>query len=257
MPFYAYIILGLIQGLAEFLPVSSSGHLVIIKTILDIEKDIAYDIVLHIATLLAVLIFFRKDFLEILKGISGKSKIGIDFLKALAIGSLPTAIIGLSFKDYFESAFSSTIFVSFMFIVTGSMLWLAARASENTDSTKNISDIAVWKFLIIGICQGIAITPGISRSGITIAVALMLGFDKETAFKYSMLLSVPAIIGAALLEINKISFNNTGIFAGFFTASLTGILALGILSKLVITKKIHIFSYYLWLLGITGIVVYW
>ncbi|HAX61602.1 MAG TPA: hypothetical protein DCX95_03450 [Elusimicrobia bacterium] len=253
MTFFESILLGLVQGLTEFLPVSSSGHLVIIQKLLNVGEQIEFDVFLHFATLIAVLIFFRNDILEILKGILGKSEAGLKTLIGIIIGSVPTAIIGLLFSGFFEEKFSQPKIVVWMLIVTGLILWFSSKFAKSEIFNKTHSTTKISDFLLVGIFQGIAIMPGISRAGITISCALLLGFNRAWAFKYSMLLSIPAILGAGLLELKNFSVN-ANIISGGIIAMLSGILALYILSKIVIGKKFHIFSYYLWTVGIIGLI---
>jgi len=252
MTFFESTFLGLVQGLTEFLPVSSSGHLVIIQKLLNLGEQIEFDVFLHFATLIAVLIFFRNDILEILKGILGKSETGLKTLTGIIIGTVPTAIIGLLFKDFFEEKFSQPKTVAAMLLVTGFILWFSSVFSKSDTVDKTYSNTKITDFLLVGLFQGIAIMPGISRAGITISAALLLGFNRAWAFKYSMLLSVPTILGAGLLELKNFSVN-TNILAGGIIAILSGIIALYILSKIVIGKKFYIFSYYLWTVGIVGL----
>jgi len=246
-------ILGSVQGLTEFLPVSSSGHLVIIQNLFGLGSEIGFDVLLHFATILAILVYFRKDILEMFKGVCGKSETGLLYIKAIIIGSVPTAIIGLVFKDTFEEKFSQPKTVLVMLLITGVILFFASKYSRGK-SGKDIWSNKIPDFLLIGILQGIAIMPGISRSGMTIAAALLLGFKKDWAFKYSMLLSIPAVLGAGILELDKIELNSFSVYGGI-AAFIVGIVALQILSKFVIKEKIHIFSYYLWVTGILGLVL--
>jgi undecaprenyl-diphosphatase len=252
MTFFESFLLGLTQGLTEFLPVSSSGHLVILQKILNLGKQIEFDVILHFATLFAILFFFRKDILEIVKGIFGKSIIGKHTFWGIFVGSIPTAIIGLLFKGFFEEKFSQPKIVSAMFIITGFILWFSSKFSKSDILDKNNLTTKIPDFLIIGLAQGLAIMPGISRSGTTIATALLLGFNRSWAFKYSMLLSIPAVLGAGILEIKNLSVTPI-ILTGSIVAFLTGILALYILSKIVINKKFNTFAYYLWPIGILGL----
>jgi len=256
MTFFESTFLGLVQGLTEFLPVSSSGHLVIIQKLLSVGEQIEFDVFLHFATLIAVLFFFRNDILEILKSVLGKSEAGLKTLIGIIVGSVPTAVVGLLFNDFFEEKFSQPKTVAAMLIVTGFILWFSSNpaicGTKSDTVDKNYSNTKITDFLLVGLFQGIAIMPGISRSGITISVALLLGFNRTWAFKYSMLLSIPAILGAGLLELKNFSVN-TNILAGGIVAMLSGILALYILSKIVIGKKFHLFSYYLWTVGILGL----
>lgn len=255
MTFLESSLLGLIQGLTEFFPVSSTGHLVILQELLEVGKQFQFAIFLHIATLFAVLFFFKNDILEIVKGILGKSKTGTRILFGIIIGSIPTAIIGLLFSGFFKEKFSQPKIVSAMLVLTGLILWFSSKLSERRAETeKHCLSAKPLDFLLIGFFQGLAIMPGISRSGITIAVALLLGFNRTWAFKYSMLLSIPAILGAGIMETRNLTLTPV-ILSGGIIALLSGILALYILSKVVIGKKFHTFAYYLWPAGGLGLLL--
>ena len=252
MTIFKSFFLGSVQGLTEFLPVSSSGHLVIIQNLLDLGSDIGFDVLLHFATVIAVLFYFRKDVVEIFRGLAGKSQTGLFYLKAVIIGSTPTAVIGFAFKGFFEAKFAQPKIAAAMLAVTGFVLFFASKYTHGKpgreiEKTRNVD------FLLIGLLQGMAIMPGISRSGMTIAMALILGFKKETAFKYSMLLSVPAVLGAGLLEISKIEFNAVSVSGGA-AALAAGIAALYVLSGMVVREKLHVFSYYLWAASALGLI---
>lgn len=252
MTIFKSFFLGSVQGLTEFLPVSSSGHLVIIQNLLDLGSNIGFDVLLHFATVFAVLFYFRSEVFEIFRGLAGKSEKGLIYLKAVIIGSIPTAVIGLAFKGFFEAKFAQPRIAAAMFAVTGLVLFFVSKYTHGKPG-REIEKTGTVDFLLIGLFQGMAIMPGISRSGMTIAAALLLGFKKETAFKYSMLLSVPAVLGAGILEISNIEFNAAAI-AGGAMALVTGIAALYILSGIVVREKLHIFSYYLWAASALGLI---
>ena len=255
MTFFESFLLGSIQGLTEFLPVSSSGHLVILQKILHLGSQLKFDVFLHFATLFAILIFFKNDVLEIIKGIFGRSVAGKKIFFGIFIGSLPTAVIGLLFSDFFEEQFSQPKTVSAMLVLTGFILWGSSKfALRYTGPAKDHLSTKIHHFLLIGAVQGLAIMPGISRSGITIATALLLGFNRYWAFKYSMLLSIPAIFGATILKATKFALTPV-ILTGGGIAFLSGILALYLLSKIIISRKFHTFSYYLWPAGILGLLL--
>lgn len=253
MTFFKSTLLGLVQGLTEFLPVSSSGHLVILQRILNTGNQIQFDVFLHFATLFAVLFFFRKDVYEIIKNVFNKGSAGQRVLFGIIAGSIPTAILGLLFNDFFEEKFSQPKTVSSMLIITGIILWFASVYSKSNFPKKEISSTKILDFLIIGVFQGCAIMPGISRAGITIAAALFLQMEQKWAFKFSMLLSIPAILGAGILELNNFSVTPV-MLAGGITAAASGIAALAILSKIVANKKLHTFTYYLIPAGILGLI---
>jgi len=238
-----YIILGFIQGLTEFFPVSSSGHLVIIKNILAIgnQEELALYVVLHLGTVLSLIVFFFKDILKTLR----------DRKTLLLIGlvTILTGIIGVSGKDFFESLFNSPKLVAGALIVTGVTLLFTQKIREPKRDTVYFKDA-----LFLGAMQGIAIIPGISRSGITISTLLFRKINRETAFKFSFLASIPAILGAAFLEARKIEFAlKTGFsnfFAGFLSSLVTGIIALWLLKFILRKAKLHYFGYYCIIIGI-------
>ena len=194
------IILGVIQGLTEFLPVSSSGHLELGKAILGDtsvgEESLLFTVVLHFATALSTVVIFRKDILEIIKGfLKFKWNDDTQFIFKIVISMLPAVIVGLFFEEQLEQLFGGSIMlVGFMLLVTGALLFLADKA-KNT--TKNVS---TTNAVLIGFSQAIAMLPGISRSGATISTSVLLGVDKTKAARFSFLLSIPVILGAGLLK---------------------------------------------------------
>ncbi len=197
------IILGIVQGLTEFLPVSSSGHLEIAKYILNdqslAEQSMLMTVLLHGATALSTIIIFRKDIIEILKGLF-QFEVNEEFIFSLKIilSMVPAAIIGLVFKEEIEALFDQQLLlVGLMLIVTGIILFFADRAKDTTKS------VGFWNALIIGIAQAIAILPGISRSGATISTSVLLGIDRGKAARFSFLMVVPLILGAMILDTKK------------------------------------------------------
>jgi len=257
-PFLAAALLGLIQGLTEFLPVSSSGHLVLFQQFLPVVGDkIAFDLALHIGTLVPVVWFYRRDLARILTDAATgegplKERSGLRLLAWILLGSVPTAAIGLGFEDTFEALFGSAGPVAIAFALTGVVLfstrWVRGGATDERT-------MQWWQALLIGVAQGIAITPGISRSGSTIAAALFLGMDREYAARYSFLLSIPAIGGAFLLKVGELEMSSAAmgpLVAGFVVAALSGYVALRILVRLVRTGDFSRFSYYLWFIAVVA-----
>lgn len=231
-----YILLGIIQGLTEFLPVSSSGHLVIMQNIFGItENQLAISVVLHLGTVFALIVFFFKDIVQTLRNIK--------LLLLIIVVSIITGIIGILGKDFFESLFSSVKLVAIALIVTGIMLILTRKFMHAKRNIMGIKDA-----IILGFTQAIAIIPGISRSGITISTLLFRRIDRETSFKFSFLASIPAIIGATLLEAKKINFalktDLLNLVVGFIVSLLSGILALWILKLVLQRAKLYYFGYY-------------
>ncbi|MGQ9508519.1 MAG: undecaprenyl-diphosphate phosphatase [Thermodesulfobacteriota bacterium] len=253
---YQSIFLGAIQGLTEFLPISSSGHLVFFQSFFSLkEPPIFFDVLLHLGTLFAILLFFRKDIGSILKGIIGILK-GKNDLKEekqlllwILLASVPTGLMGFLFKDWFESFFSKPRIVSVMFFATALFLWFTRWSKEKG---RLLLKMKWTDALLIGIAQGIAIIPGISRSGATISTGILCGLDRELSGRFSFLISIPSIIGATLLEWKHIGWpsNNLIPFAGMVIASGTGILSLTFLMKVIKIGKISNFSYYCFGMGV-------
>ncbi|MCP4108926.1 MAG: undecaprenyl-diphosphatase UppP [Desulfobacteraceae bacterium] len=266
------IILGIIQGLTEFLPISSSGHLVIFQHLFGMkEPALFFDISVHMGTLAAVIIFFRKDIWSII--ISVVNSVGLVLKKQasladvyknpdikltllIIIGSVPTAFLGLMFKEIADQLFSSVFIVGCTLIITGSFLWLTRLVKKNI---KNIEKFSVKDALVIGVAQGIAIIPGISRSGSTIATGFFLGLDRETATRYSFLLSIPAILGAEILSLKDVSVHaiDTTIILGTLTAGIVGYGALNLLVYMIKKGQLHIFAPYCWLAGVAALIWGW
>ena len=267
------VILGIIQGLTEFLPVSSSGHLVLGGELLGLEEShLTFDVVVHVATLIATLGFYRASVAGIGRALIGnlasvfKPATWLDGFRAwpelrllflILVGSCPTAVIGLLFKDELEGLFGNPRLVSGMLLVTAGILWLTTRPN---DSARGISNMKVRDALLIGFIQGFAVVPGISRSGSTIACALLLGIERELAARFSFLLSVPAILGALLLQVLDVleaghHLEPVPMVAGFVAAVVVGVGALMMLIPLVNQGRLHYFALYLVPVGILGIVV--
>lgn len=237
-----YLILGVIQGLTEFLPVSSSGHLVIMQKILGItQEQVAVTVILHLGTVLALVIFFFKEIISLLKDARALFRI---FIVTLITGAI--AVIG---KDFFESLFGAPRLVAFAWVITGIILILTKEFTHSKRSDINIKDA-----VILGFTQGAAIIPGISRSGITISTLLFRGIDRKVCFAFSFLVSIPLMLGAAVFELKKIEFALNGsphyLAVGFISSAVTGIAALWILMSAVKRAKLYYFGYYCVLAGI-------
>ena len=266
------IILAIIQGLTEFLPVSSSGHLALIQYFyrgLE-ETDLLLDILLHVGTLFVVLLYYRHEIIELCRaGLSylpfaRNKKATFQYaetaslpesrhmLFVIIVGSIPTALIGILLKSVIETLFSSLIVVGLALILTGTSLYLAEHITRSGPSRSTIS---YTEALIIGTVQGIAICPGISRSGSTISAGILLGIERKLTAKFSFLLSIPAIAGALLLEGKDVLHLTSTphllpyVFA-VLVAFITGYFAISTLIKLVIRKKLSWFSWYCWILGV-------
>jgi undecaprenyl-diphosphatase len=245
------LFLGVLQGLTEFLPVSSSGHLVLFQQFFEIGTDhVLFDLVLHLGTLVPVLWFYREHVrLVVTDPIRGqgpfREREGVKLLGLLVAASIPTALIGLTFEDLFESLFSNPAALTLTFAITGFIL----MASGIWDRSAQKVPLTVPLAVVLGIAQGFAITPGISRSGTTIAVALMLGMEREVAARFSFLMSVPAILGAVLLKFKDADFSAIDmaqLAAGGLASLVTGYVALVLLVKLVKSGMFKNFAWYCW-----------
>ena len=263
------IILGIVQGLTEFLPVSSSAHLVFMTDLLGLPQNVAFDTILHLGTLVAVVGYFWKDVLLIISSFissvldifRGKFKAGLEekpFKKLswlLIIGTIPAGKAGILFQKQFEALFSDVLYVGFFLIVTGLLLWGAERVKPGT---KDVKDITFKNAIAIGIFQAIAIAPGISRSGATISAGLFSGLNRELAARFSFLLSIPAILGAAVVQmrhINNVDISTLTMIAGFLAAMIFGYLAIKLLLKIIKERTLMIFAYYCWIVGVAAIII--
>lgn len=267
------IILGIIQGLTEFLPVSSSGHLVLLQRLFGLkEAELFFDVCVHLGTLLAVLVVFRQEIINIIAAILRlfsatappgpilqkiESDADLKMALLIIIGSIPTAILGFLFRGIADWLFASAFIAGLMLMVTGLLLWLTRWSATGFGQT-GIDRLTPRKALIIGIVQGLAIIPGISRSGSTISIGLLLGIRREMAARYSFLLSIPAIIGAGLLSLKE-GLSGSGptihiALLGAFAAALVGYGALKSLLHVVKNGRLHWFAPYCWLVGIIAIV---
>lgn len=230
--------LGFIQGMTEFLPVSSSGHLVIFQHLFKLDQPpIFFDVLVHTATLAAVVFFFKHQLFSLSR----------QYIQNILIGSTPTVIVGFFLQPYLEPLFSSLSIVGLGLITTSALLFTTYK------KTKTSHHITPRKALIIGFFQALAIIPGISRSGSTIASALLLGLKPKTAFTFSFLLSLPAILGALVLQLLDLSIVTTptpSLLIGFSTALVSGFFALVLLQKIVNNKKLFIFAPYCLTVGV-------
>jgi len=261
------IILGLIQGVTEFLPISSSGHLVIFKSFLDMEtQGVIWEIALHFSTLLAIFGVFYKDIFLILKSaclsckklFSGESIINIfkndpytRIFLLIIIGTIPTIIIAFSFRNAFESLFNKPGIAGYMLIVTGTILWFTKYNFRTNSNKKNLG---LFDALVVGAVQGLAITPGISRSGTTISAATFRGVDRATSARFSFLLVIPVVLGGmAMMAKDAITLKNEEVsflILGSVVAAITGYISLRVLIRIVNNGKLHLFSYYCWPVGL-------
>lgn len=258
MNYLEAIILGIIQGLTEFLPVSSSGHLELVKVLFgdqSIPKEsLTFTVVLHFATALSTIVVFRKEVFEIIKGLfQFKWNDELIFSLKIIISMIPAAIIGLMFEEQLEAFFNGNILmVGFMLLITALLLVLADKA-KNTD--KNVS---YKNAFIVGVSQAIAMLPGISRSGATISTSVLLGVDRVKAARFSFLMVVPLIFGKVAKDIlsGEISFQSEQIGSmglGFLAAFISGLIACNWMITLVKKSKLYYFAIYCFIVGTIAI----
>ena len=272
-PLQAFI-LGIIQGLTEFLPVSSSGHLVIIQHLLGLKgPELFFDICVHLGTLLAVIIVFRQEIRELVRSLG--HLIWLIFVKdahfehifensefkmllLVFFGFFPTALLGVVFHEIGQQLFSSVLIVGFMLIITGGLLWQTRRVAGVGGGLESFS---IRTALIIGLVQGLAIMPGISRSGSTIALGLFLGLNRELSARYSFMLAIPAILGAGILSIHGLTANSNVDYKvaliGAAVSFVVGYFALVVLLHLVKQAKLYLFAPYCWAAGIAALFLIW
>lgn len=255
------VILGIIQGLTEFLPVSSSGHLELAKYFLNddsvAEESLMMTVVLHAATALSTLVIFRKDVYEILAGLFKFSwNEETKFSVKIILSMIPAALVGVVFEEQIEQLFSRQILlVGVMLIITGFLLFLADRAKDT------LKKVGFGHSLIIGIAQAIAILPGISRSGATISTSVLLGIDRSRAARFSFLMVVPLILGKIAKDILDGAFSTsqsvdwTSLSVGFVAAFLTGALACVWMIRLVKNSKLTYFAIYCFIVGAIAIIM--
>jgi len=250
------VTLGIVQGLTEFLPVSSSGHLVIASKLLGLQADVPFDVAVHFATLLAVCVFFSRDIFELIKAFLFNRRFSDPYFKLgllIIVGSIPTAIIGFSLKDIFEAMFSSLAAVGFFLMITGILILTAERYGK---ARKDIGKVSFLDSLIVGIAQGCAVAPGLSRSGTTISTSLLVGLERKLALRFSFLLSIPAILGASIFKSKAILHNvSIEMIAGFMAAAISGYIAIWLFMKMIEKKDMNIFAYYCFAAGIISFIL--
>ncbi|HHY09280.1 MAG TPA: undecaprenyl-diphosphate phosphatase [Firmicutes bacterium] len=258
------IFLGIVQGLTEFLPVSSSGHLVLFSQLMEIkETSLVFEIVVHGGTLLAVLLVLRADvillirsFFKLLKQPKRLSELikedpGCRLLANLVYATLPVVILALIFKEQIENLFLQSIFVGFMLIITGTVLFISERLAAGP---KKLGNLKLPDAAAIGLAQAVAVLPGISRSGSTIAMGRARGLARADAARFSFLLSIPAILGALVFSLKDLTKGAAHIPAGslwlgFIAAAVTGYGAIHLLLNLIKQRKLIWFAYYTWVVG--------
>jgi undecaprenyl-diphosphatase len=251
------ILLGLIQGLAEWLPISSTAHLKIAEHFIPGARALTitplFNVTLHVGTLIAVVFYFRREVKSILSALvhfDFKSEYG-RFVPLIIVATIPTAVIGLLYVGFLENTLQTILIIGVTFLIGAAILYTSKAGKENTET------ITFKIALLMGAAQGCAIFPGLSRSGVTISTALLIGLKREKAFKFSFLLSIPAIIGDLAVEAYKqrgqLAIQTIGpaeLLIGVIIAMIAGYIAIKLVSKTVMSKKFHYFAIYTSLLGL-------
>lgn len=275
MPVLIAILLGIVQGVAEFLPISSSGHLLILQNIFNLDysegEHLFFSVLLHLGTLIATILYYKKDIREIIhdagdfvlkrgtegRNESGRVKPSLRLLLLIIVGTVPLIIV-LPFYSMVERLCSYTGFIAFALIVTGTLLFVSDKLQQGkkTERTATLLDA-----FVIGLAQAVAVIPGLSRSGTTITVAMCRGFKRKTAVKFSFLLSVPAVAGSFLVTLIKaigsgiVWANIPAYLLGMVIAGVVGFFAIGVVRLLVNKAKFGKFSYYCWAVGFVTLIL--
>ena len=269
MTYIQAIILGLAQGLAEFLPISSSGHLALLQYFFGVNSDnvLPFTVLMHLGTLLSVFIIYWTDIVELIKELiatikdicTGKGlRINANPTRRMGfmiiVATIPTALIGLLFEDFFNNLYASLVGISLGLIFTGMILLIAERMGKQD---KTIMTMKFRHAVFVGIMQGIAICPGVSRSGSTLFGSLISGLDRETAVKFAFLISIPSILGSVILEAPDAFEQGMDaaivgpVIVGVIIAALSGIFAIKAMIRVVTGKRLFGFSIYVWLVAAT------
>jgi undecaprenyl-diphosphatase len=248
-------ILGIIQGLTEFLPVSSSGHLIVVPWLFGWQDlGLTFDVALHVGTLLALVIYFWKDWVGILK------RWKQPLLWLIVAGCVPAAVAGYKFDAYFETVFRSPVLVGMFMIAMGLLLWLAEAAGKKI---RELDAVNMKDSLIIGCAQVLALMPGVSRSGITITAGLFTGFTREAAARFSFLLAMPIVAGAALMKLKHVIVaglpqnEHAPFAAGILCSAVTGFLAIKFLLRFLHKHTLYVFVWYRLVFGALILLIYY
>lgn len=257
MTWWQAVVLGLVQGLTEFLPVSSDGHLVLAERLTGaVAPGVAYEVILHLATLAAVMVVFGRQLASMTVGVLRWRREDVRYAALLVVATVPAVIVALAFGDLLERTFDSVAVAGVGFLITGAVLW--SSRGRGGDAA-----IPSWgTALLIGVAQSIAILPGVSRSGLTITTALWLGMSPVPAGSFSFLMSVPAILGAGVFEMRNIGSAGLGVGAmpvvvGCAVALVSGIWAIRFLVGLLGRRRFYAFAPYCWAVGVLTLLLAW
>lgn len=267
MTIFESILLGLVQGLSEFLPISSSGHLSILQYFFGIEGEsvLVYAVLLHLGTLFSIFAVYYRDILELLmellavfrdvltgKGLRVRANETRTLGFMIIVATIPTGIAGVVGNDLFSDMYQSLVIIGIGLLVTGTLLWFSEHRGSGKKSLREMNFLDAF---LVGIFQSIAITPGISRSGSTIVGSLFSGLNRELAVRFAFLISIPAILGAVVLEAPKAFAAGVSpelflpIATGVLVAAVSGFIAIKTMIRVVTNRKLFLFSYYTWMVG--------
>ena len=262
MPVLHALVLGAVQGLTEFVPISSSGHLVLVPEALGWDSPgLAFDVLLHVASLIALLVYFSGDLVDIARGTLAGDTGARRLVLLLAIGTVPAVIAGVALGDYFEGSFEDAEAAAVQLVITAGILVAAEQAlafherrrAETGGRLRTIDDLNTGDAALVGVAQAVSILPGISRSGSTIAAGLAVATRREDAARFAFLLAIPALFGAALVEVPDLSGSSLGTgagIAGFVASLVTSYAAIAILIKYLKTRSLYPFAAYCVIAGI-------
>ncbi len=251
-------VMGVVQGLTEFLPVSSSGHLAAARHFLHagLAQDLGFEVAVHMGTLLAVLIFFHRKIIEIFTGAFQGRKDGWCWIMYIIVGTIPAGVVGLMYKDSIENLFNNLHLVGLAWIFTAAMLFLCERFARPSISAARMG----WlRALIIGVCQAVAIIPGVSRSGSTISAGMAVGVNKDEVVDFSFILSLPAVGGATLLTVKdwvegSAAFGMAHVLGGL-TAGVSGYIAIAVMLRAVAKGRMVWFAWYCAVIGVLTVLL--
>jgi undecaprenyl-diphosphatase len=251
MTLWEAILLGIVQGATEFLPVSSSGHLVMAQEVLDVHLEgVLFEVAVHLATLLSIALVYRERIGALVRGAFARDRDALDYLGLLAVATVPAGLLGVLAKDRIEALFENPYATGVALLVTGALLWSSRAAVERAGDVR-----PGWRAaLLIGVAQAFALVPGISRSGSTVVAALWLGIPAREAAAFSFLMALPAIGGAAVLQIPDLAAATevpwAALLAGGLAAAVTGVLAIRTFVAMLGRGAFHWFAPYCWIVGL-------
>lgn len=252
MTWFESLLLGIVQGATEFLPVSSSGHLVMAQALLDVQiPGVLFEVAVHVATLVSILLVYRTRVGELLVGVVKRDREALTYAGLVVVATIPAGLLGVFAKDSIEQLFDNPWAPGLALLVTGTFLWSSRAVLEKADAPQPTWTAA----LLIGIAQAFALVPGISRSGATVVAALWLGVEAREAAAFSFLMAVPAVAGAAVLQIPDLGGADAAalsmgvVLVGSVAAGVTGVLAIRTFNAMLARRSFHFFAPYCWTVG--------